>query len=76
MFYINKYLFVSFLLNFFHFCNQRPLGPLVVRNSSMASLYYFSNLVSVGSNGDTVNVEGKNYTVVIDGMPCFLQPHL
>ena len=43
-------------------------GALVVQNSSMSSLHFLGNLFAVGGSGETFAVDGRQYSVVIQGL--------
>ena len=45
-------------------------GALVINGSSMTSLYAFAHLTSISTLGQTVNVNGASYSVVVIGL-CF-----
>jgi len=44
------------------------LGALVIGNSSMSTLSYFTNLANVGTNGGLFAVGSKAYSVVVTGL--------
>jgi hypothetical protein len=43
-------------------------GPLVIRGSSMTTLAVFAHLLSVANGNSVAMVNGKPYSVAIDGM--------
>jgi hypothetical protein len=43
-------------------------GALVVQNSSMSSLRFLGNLYAVGGSSETYAVDGRQYSVVIQGL--------